>query len=214
MTRMIRIPTDNRAEQQAGFPPAVVLCVLCLLLISHSACNIFETRTPEDPEQVSSNYIPPTQPDHVFTNMTNAFRDLNSVNYSKSFADSSTSGRTFRYEATPQARSRYAGVFAHWTRQSEQQYFENIRSRLSLGAIPTLNINITAQTLSSDTAFFEAAYQLNIPQQAVSPKEARGRAHFYLVVDRTGSWSIWRWIDIANAPTDMTWSDIKGEFGQ
>jgi len=214
MTRMVRMFTDRQFVQRAVVPHTLVLCTLCLLLISLGACNIFETRTPEDPEQVSSNYIPPTQPDHVFTNMTNAFRDLNSVNYAKSFADSSTSGRTFRYEATPQARSRYAGVFSNWTRQSEQQYFENIRSRLAFGSIPAVSINMTAQTLSSDTAFVEATYLLSIPQQNASPKEARGRAHFFLVIDRTGSWSIWRWIDIATAPSDITWSDIKGEFGQ
>jgi len=212
---MVRIITDQRITQRGNVPLVSVIPALCLLLIGIVACNIFETRMPEDPEQVSSNFIPPTQPDHVFTNMMSAFRDLNSVNYAKSFADSSTSGRTFRYEATPQARSRYAGVFSNWTRQSEQQYFENIRSRLAVGSIPALNITIAAQTLSSDTAFFEASYLLTIPQQqASSPKEARGRAHFFLVVDRSGSWSIWRWIDIANAPSDLTWSDIKGEFGQ
>lgn len=180
-----------------------------------SSCNIFETRDPESPDQVSSNFVPPTEPSLVFMNMSNAFKDLNAVNYARSFSDSSSSGRTFRFEPTTQARTRYAGVFSSWTKQSEQQYFENIRSRITQGSISTLSFTFSAQTLSSDSAFFEATYSLSIPHQRTTiPKEGKGRAQFHLLMDKSGNWSIWRWIDLSNAQNDFSWSDFKGEFGQ
>lgn len=186
-----------------------------ILIIGLAACNIFETRDPEPPEQASSNFVPPTEPSIVFTNMMNAFKDMNSVNYVRSFTDTISSGRSFRFEPTSQARARYSGVFSEWTKQSEQQYFENIRSRITTGTVPTLSFNFSAQTLSSDSAFFEATYQLTIPHQRTTiPKDAKGRVQFYLMTDRTRSWVIWRWIDLSNAQNDFSWSDMKGEFGQ
>jgi hypothetical protein len=191
---------------------AVLLVVVLQLL----GCGIFDTRDPETPSQSSSRYIPPTEPGIVFTNMTNAFRDLNTVNYTRSFADSSTAGRNYSYEPTPQARSRYASVFANWTRQSEQQFFENTKSRIPSGMAVTLEfLSLVAQSIQADSAQYDATYRLTIPHtQTNIPREARGRALFFMITDRSRNWVIWRWVDLALSPNDFTWSDVKGEFGQ
>jgi hypothetical protein len=180
------------------------------------ACNIFETRTPEPPSQSSSSFIPATDPSIVFTNMTNAFRDLNSVNYVKSFADSSTAGRGFSFEPTPQAKVKYVGVFLSWTRQSEQQYFDNLRSRIPSGSTATLVFEtLTVQSLQSDSAQYEATYTLTAPHTVASvPKVATGKSQFYLLADRSRNWVIWRWIDEPTGSSSFTWSDLKGEFAQ
>lgn len=190
--------------------------VFFLFMFGFSACGIFETRDPETPSQTSSNYIPPTEPALVFTNMVNAFRDLNAVNYVRSFADSSTANRNYFFEPTPQARLRYSAVFAGWTRQSEQQFFENTKSKIPSGTAPSLEfLSLVAQSIQSDSAQYEATYRLNIPHsQSNIPREARGRALFYMVADKSRNWVIWRWVDIAIAQNDFTWSDFKGEFGQ
>lgn len=181
-----------------------------------AGCGIFDTREPESPSQTGSNYLPPTEPAIVFTNMTNAFRDLNAVNYARAFADSSTANRNYSFEPTPQARLRYGAVFVHWTRQSEQQFFENTKSKIPGGTVPSLEfLSLVAQSIQSDSAQYEATYRLNIPHtQANIPKEARGRAIFSMVADKSRNWVIWRWVDIAIAQNDFTWSDFKGEFGQ
>ncbi|MEX0602475.1 MAG: hypothetical protein WD295_03980 [Bacteroidota bacterium] len=181
-----------------------------------ASCNIFDTREPDPPQQSSSRYEPPTSPSIVFVNLTNAFLDLNSVNYVASFSDSARSGRTFVFEPTSQARSRY-GVFSDWSRQSELQYFEILRSQLAKGTAPnlTLTFDANSQVLGPDTAYFEGTYQLAIPHTRTDiARLVRGRAQFFLFADASRNWYIRRWIDFALAEGDSTWSDIKGGFGQ
>jgi len=180
------------------------------------ACNIFETRTPEPPTQSSSSFTPATEPSLVFSNMSSAFRDLNSLNYIKSFADSVTAGRSFSFEPTPQAKVKYGGVFLLWNRQSEQQYFENLRSKIPSGSTATLVFQtLTVQSLQSDSAQYEATYTLTAPHSVASvPTQATGKAQFLLLADRSRNWVIWRWIDEPTGTSSFTWSDLKGEFGQ
>jgi uncharacterized protein YbaA (DUF1428 family) len=102
------------------------------------SCNIFDTRTPESPAQTSSNYSPAVNASDVFDNMQHAFSDLNTVNYLKSFSDSTGSGRMLQFEPSAQARSQYVGVFLAWTKQSEQQYFENMKSKIPSGCFPSI----------------------------------------------------------------------------
>jgi hypothetical protein len=181
-----------------------------------AGCNIFETRTPESPSQSSSTFIPATDPSLVFSNMVNSFRDLNSVNYLKSFADSSSAGRGFSFEPTQQAKIKYGGVFLTWSRQSEQQYFENMRSKIPAGSTVTLNFeSLTALSLQSDSAQYEVTYRLTAPHSvATLPTEATGKAQFFLIADRSRSWVVWRWVDFATNNSAFSWSDLKGAFGQ
>ncbi|MBI3789126.1 MAG: hypothetical protein HY276_12830 [Ignavibacteriales bacterium] len=180
------------------------------------SCNIFETRDPESPSQTNSNYIPPTEPSLVFTNMVNAFRDLNSLNYLKSFADSSTAGRSFGFEPTPQAKLRYGGVFLNWSKQTEQQYFENMKSKIASGTSASLTFDaLTAQSLQSDSAQYEATYRLTVPHTVTGVStQAKGKAQYFLIADRSRNWVIWRWVDLSTSTNDFTWSDLKGAFGQ
>ena len=191
--------------------------IACALFASvQQACNIFDTRDPEPPTQSSSTYVPATEPSLVFSNMTNAFRDLNSVNYLKSFADSVSAGRGFSFEPTQQAKVKYGGVFLTWGRQTEQQYFENMRSKIAPGSSATLAFeSLSVQSLQSDSAQYEAAYRLTVPHTvATIPKEASGKAQFLLVADRSRNWVIWRWLDLTTTTGAFSWSDLKGAFGQ
>ncbi len=190
----------------------VGFCIAATLV----ACNIFETRTPETPSQSSSSFVPATEPSLVFSNMSNAFRDLNSLNYIKSFADSTTAGRSFSFEPTPQAKVKYGGVLLFWNRQSEQQYFENLRSKIPSGSTASLVFQtLTVQSVQSDSAQYEATYILTVPHSVASvPKQATGKAQFLLLADRSRNWVIWRWIDEPTGTNSFTWSDLKGEFGQ
>ncbi len=191
----------------------LVVLLTTVLLVS---CNIFETRTPESPAQTSSNYSPPINASDVFDNMQFAFSDLNTLNYLKSFSDSSTSGRSFQFEPSPQARSYYVGVFLNWTRQSEQQYFDNMKSKIAAGSTASLNFSLNPISIQSDSAQYDADYQMTIPHtQANIPKVFQGRAQFFLIKDPVSStWTIWRWIDFRDAQNDMGWSDLKGAFAQ
>jgi hypothetical protein len=195
---------------------ARLLALGFLLALTQVACNIFETREPESPSQSSSTFVPATDPSLVFSNVTNAFKDLNSVNYIKSFADSSSAGRSFSFEPTQQAKIKYGGVFLTWNRQSEQQYFENLRSKIPSGAAATLSFeSLTVQSLQSDSAQYEATYRLTVPHTvATLATVATGKAQFLLIADRSRNWVIWRWIDLTTSTSTFSWSDLKGAFGQ
>ncbi|HWP83150.1 MAG TPA: hypothetical protein VNN76_10905 [Bacteroidota bacterium] len=185
------------------------------MAFSALSCNIFETRDPEPPTQSSSSFQPPTEPSIVFSNMINAFRDLNSLNYLRSFSDSAATNRSYRFEPTPQAQSKYGDLFQSWTRTSEQQYFDNFRTRVPQGSVATLELSFSVQIIQSDSAQFEATYRLVIPHTQPSvAQEARGHSQFFLVVDRSRNWSIWRWVDLPLNQQDVTWSELKGAFGR
>ena len=180
------------------------------------SCGIFETRMPQAPAQTSSNYNPPVNASDVFNNMQYAFSDLNTVNYLKSFSDSATAGRIFEFDLSAQARSKYIGVFLSWTKQSEQQYFDNMKSKIPAGSAASLVLSLNPVSVQSDSAQYDADYQLNIPHTQTSiPKVFQGQAQFFLVRDRISStWTISRWIDLPDAQNDAGWSDLKGNFAQ
>ena len=178
-------------------------------------CNIFETRDPENPVQSSATFTPPTDVDIVFDNMTSAFSDLSSFNYIQSFSDSALSGRNFSFQPSSQAASQHSGVFASWTRQSEQQYFDNFKTQLQPNAVPSLVLTVESESISADSAIIEGTYQLTIPHTKPAVEQsASGRFQFFLIKDSREYWVVRQWIDLASQPTDFTWSDFKGVFGQ
>jgi hypothetical protein len=190
----------------------VIGIMQCLGVVS---CNLFKTRTPDEPSEQSSNYIPPTTPELVFQNIVNAFHDMNSVNYISSFADTVNSNFVFTFEPTPQARLRYSS-FDEWTKFSEEQYFKALQSKLQTGASPTLEfLTLTQQGIASDSIQYEATYRLTVPHtQSNIPTQVHGSAQFFLVSDKSRNWFIRRWDDFAQNQNDSTWSDLKGSFAQ
>lgn len=191
------------------------LVVVLVLAAVGLSCGIFETRDPEPPVQTSAEFIQPSTPDLVFTNMINSFRDLSSINYVRCFSDAVVTGRPFVFEPTSQALSRYGAILTSWTRLSEQQYFDNMRSRLPTGTGPSLILSLSVQSFNSDSALYDATYELTVPHtQSTFPQTAKGRAQFSLIADQGGTWSIWRWIDFPDNQNNFTWSEMKGEFGR
>ena len=189
----------------------VIILGFCWCLINISC---LKTRTPDDPSQKSSNYVPPTEPSLVFQNMVNSFRDKNVENYLRSFADNTSSNVIFSFEPTPQAELRYSGVFIQWKKESEKEYFNAMNSKLNAGSVPTLEFQkLTQQSISTDSTQYEAEYILTVPHtQSNVPTQAKGKAQFFLVSDRLQNWVIRRWIDIAENQDDFTWSELKGVF--
>jgi len=180
------------------------------------ACGIFEPRDPEPPSQLSSSFVPPTDPALVFQNLTGAFRERNALNYSRCLSDSSMGAPLFQFEPDPQAFQQYAAVFAAWSRQAEQQSFEAMNAAVPSGSAMTLELqSLTPQGLNADSAKYEIQYRLTIPHSRSSISTvALGRSLLVLTPDRSRNWAISRWVDLALAPDDFTWSKMKGAFGQ
>jgi hypothetical protein len=197
-------------------PRKVIVVTGIMLCIGVVSCNLFKTRSPQEPSEQSSNYIPPTTPELVFQNMVNAFHDRNYVNYLSSFADTVNSNFVFTFEPTPQARLRYSSSFIEWTKLSEEQYFKDLLSKLQPGTSPTLEfLTSTPQGTASDSIQYEVTYRITISlTQSNIPTQVKGNAQFFLVSDRKRNWVIRRWDDFAQNQNDSTWSDLKGLFAQ
>ena len=180
----------------------------CFNLMS---CDLFKTRTPAEPSQQSSNYIPPTDASLVLQNMVNAFQDRDAVNYSKSFSETS-----FSFEPATSARTRYGGELMNWDKTKEQQYFENVKNSLQQNTNVTLEFVPMTSTNFPDSCEIGTAYHLNVPHTRTAvAKVFTGQSQFTIIRDpQIGYWYIRRWVDIGVNPSDSTWSDLKGAFAR
>lgn len=177
------------------------------------ACSLFGTRDPELPTQTSSTFVPPNDPATVLDNLVYAIREANKDNYLKCLSDEGS----FRFEPSTKAGQGYGGVFLNgaWTLKNEQRYFEKLKSRLQAGDAMSLEIRSrTSVALGHDSVQYDITYRLLVPHGvATTAKDVRGQALFILAANQSSIWSIQRWVDVAQAPADSTWSDIKGAFG-
>lgn len=184
-----------------------------LLSFFFIGCDIFETRTPEPPNQGGSSFLPPTSVDMALTNLKNAISERNSTNYLRCFVDTLNSSRRFDYIPTSTALARFPTVFSRWTLRSEQSYFENLKAIMQTTATSSLTLTGSFQLVASDSAVYNADYQLTF-QHGISgiPETVRGHLQFTLATDRNKIWSIFQWID-TSIGQEASWSELKGRFG-
>jgi hypothetical protein len=192
-------------------PRSLVIAIGISLSLNLVSCDLFKTRTPEEPSQQSSNYVPPTDASLVLQNMVNAFKDRDVVNYSKSFSEAS-----FSFEPATSARTRYGGVFMTWDKTKEQQYFENVKNSLQQNSTMTLEFIPLTSTNYQDSCEIGTSYHLNVPHTRTTvAKYFTGQSQFTIIRDpQIGYWYISRWVDVAVNPSDSTWSDLKGVFAR
>jgi hypothetical protein len=187
----------------------VIVVIGIMLYLGLCSCNLFKTRTSQEPTQSSSNRIPPNDPEIVLQNMIDAFRDKNKVNYLYSFSDAS-----FVFEATAIAQKTYGSVFLSWDKKSEGDYFDRVMSKLQQNSAVTLKFDsISIVPIAADSSQGDTYYNLTVPfAETIVAKNFKGRAQFMFARDQSGDWSISQWLDIGLNTSDSTWSDLKGTF--
>jgi len=187
-------------------PRCYVLTLSIALLFGLLSCDLFKTRTPEEPSQHSSTYVPPTDVELVLQNMVNAFQDGDAVNYSKSFSETS-----FSFEPATSARTKYGGELMSWDKTKEQRYFEKVINHFSNNSKVVLAFDpFTPTSLNSITSQVETAYHLTLPSDAGVIKKFNGKVQYTLSQDQSGFWYINQWVDVGTNTPDSTWSDLKG----
>lgn len=185
-----------------------VFFALVLLL---SGCDIFQTRTPEAPQQGQSGFLPPTLYNIVVENLQNAIADRDVNNYIACFSDPGTGGRVFTFQPSPKAGSQYQAIFQDWNINSERGYFNNLITQSSTSASPVLVLSPVQELPGSDSAFYSADYTLIWPNKLSGGlQQVQGNLQFYLGVNSSGTWAIYRWVDTGTG--DSTWSDLKAQF--
>jgi len=184
-------------------------------LLALSGCNIFQTRTPQPPQQSQSNFIPATSPDIVIENLKNAIAEKDVENYLNCLSDTSFGGKVFSFEPPPDVKRQYS-IFTNWDRNSERAYFNNLVVQSSATSSPALTLssdNLVGPI--GDSATYTADYNLIWPNKVpAAPQGVQGSLQFYLGADNNQNWSIHRWVDLRIADSLKTWSDMKAQFGQ
>lgn len=183
-------------------PRSLVIVIGIALCFNLMSCDLFKTRTPEEPSQQSSTYVPPTDASIVLQNMVGAFKDGDAVNYTKSFSDAS-----FNFIPATSAQGKYGIDWGIWGKTQEQQYFKNLMNHFNNSSVILTFESVTPIPLNSTTCQVETAYNLTLPIEAGMIKKFGGQVQYTLVQDQSGLWYINRWVDVG---TDSTWSDLKG----
>lgn len=172
-------------------------------------CDIFETRTPEDPSQQTS-FFPPTSPDIVITNFKNSIEEYNVDNYVRCLVDAAFSDKIFEF--IPSQESGIDGaIFQGWNRDSERQYLLNL-GKPPFGSAGLILTNKLITNVTPDSVVYNFDYVLYYPHNHENyPKSFSGKLQFYLAVNQKGSWSIFRWTDFKTASLN-SWSYLKAVF--
>jgi hypothetical protein len=172
-------------------------------------CGIFDTRTPENPNTVRSNYEPPTSPDIVLVNLEFSIQDKNSNNYNKNLS-------TGNYEYVPDAKARqiYGIIFADWNQTSERHYYENLVSQTNPGSTSKLFLsNKITNIVTPDSAITTVDYILVFQHKKTSiPTTATGNMRITMKTDESAFFYINKWEDFRKNDSDFTWSELKASF--
>lgn len=178
------------------------------LLLHICGCNLFETRTPENPTEQNTNFIQPISADIVLTNFKNSIEDYNVDNYIRCLSDENFTGRRFKF--TPAAVTGIdRALFENWNLESERQYFTNLR-KPQYGRASLVLSNRREIIVSSDSVVYNFDYYLFYPHSSQN-YQVSGNLQFYLAPDAFSNWSIYRWDDFQTGqPT--TWTNLKAIF--
>ena len=189
------------------------ITLLLLFSILFGGCDLFTTRTPEEPDSGRSSFRPPTSAQIVLDNFIAAVQEANSENYLQCISDSTEGILRFYYIPSNQAISQYPELFTTWDRMSEYRFFSTIAGNLKENKFPELIFaNGGFDIQLPDSAVYITDYFLTIPHTFQSiPSEYSGSLQFTLMPDFNRLWSITKWMDVSSSTdtSSYSWSLLK-----
>lgn len=190
---------------------------ITILIISSQliGCELFVTRTPEEPDTKKSSYQPPTSPSITVSNFINSIVEKNPDNYVSCFYNESSEQLKFVFIPSNDVRNPYEALFQDWTIQKERFYFNSLVNNLPIDVKPEVKIEIKPfELLTPDSSIFSTNYYLYFNHNIENyPKIVSGNLQFTIVPNKSGLWNIFRWIDNKNEKdTNYTWSLLKVRF--
>jgi len=173
------------------------------------ACDIFESRDPQSPDEPKSSYLVPVEPTDVIENLKNTFKDKNSNDYKKNFSSGSPLvDRNFYF--IPSSNDLNINP-TDWTVAQEFQYFNNLVIKVPQDIPMTLTFSDEQYDLQADSAIYAAKYLISVPVLNSVPVNYEGNLRFFMVTDRNAAWVIYFWEDIASQGL-KSWSNLKSEY--
>jgi hypothetical protein len=186
--------------------------ILVLLAVLISGCGLFGLRDVETPTEPRSTFTPPTTPDIVLSNLSNAIIDKDINNYIQCIVDTSSTAKKFIYTADISSQIQYP-VFQNWQTVNERNYFYNLLSLTNAQSTSLLFVTNVITNTYSDSAIYDMEYLVRFDHQKTNvAKTLTGKLRFIMVVNTKNLWAISRWIDFKAVDSDTTWSVLKANF--
>lgn len=183
---------------------------ICLLSLALLVTACFRTREVEPPDQVSSDWISPTDYTILLDNMERAIAQKNAQNYLRCFRQDA-----LRFiPATPV----YTGnelIWNDWSWQDEQAWYSNALENLGLSSGNSLSFKeVDLQSFSSDSLRYIGDYDLRMNHTDTAlTVHFRGQLEFLCKINTYNEWEITRWTDYETRP-DSSWSRLKLNYVQ
>jgi len=185
---------------------------LLLFIVFFEGCDLFNTRTPEQPDQPRANYEVAVSPEILLKNFTNALAEKNVQNYLNCFSDSAFSGKEYQFIPSAGSSSLYPVLLDGWSKKSEEQFFNNLLSHIEQDLPITFTKSNENSSFSGDNSIvYTASYFLVVPHNDEIPKNFEGELQFNLIRDSRQVWTIYLWRDIKSSQ-NASWSELKGFY--
>lgn len=179
------------------------------------ACeNPFTTREPEPPQQNTSNFISPSSPEIVFTNLQIAFAERNVENYMRSFVDTTRSDEQYTFVPDQGVAARNPGIFSNWNLEDERRYLVQLLQATPRDSVLSLQFKLDNRSEGTDVATYTQEYVILARSRREGeniPTRIAGESKFWLQRNETGDWAIYHWEDFTNG-IDPSWSELKALF--
>ncbi|NQV50824.1 MAG: hypothetical protein HQ507_10015 [Candidatus Marinimicrobia bacterium] len=184
----------------------------CLMLLV--GCELFTPRESEPPIDGTDPYawLPPTSPEIVLLNLSNAF-PANKVNYHLDvLANDLETEVTFMFFPDQSVASAQEGVFDNWGYEKEENFITKLFQSLNAEGLQRLEFEIEQLLPIEDHYEIVTDYQLTLSYQETQtplPGLFKGQATLTLVQNADLLYEISVWRDYKTIDTLPCWSDLK-----
>ncbi|MFN3306362.1 MAG: hypothetical protein ACK42Z_04140 [Candidatus Kapaibacteriota bacterium] len=185
---------------------------LCLVFITMvNSCGIFDTRTPENPNDTNLNFPPATSPQILLDNFINSIHQKNATIYQSCFF---SDGNQYIFFPSYDALAIYSNIFQNWNLASEFNFAKNLFSKFNPEEYPIFNVSRHSfSNVSTDSTIFIGDYEISIYSRDNSINNLyKGKIQLNLILDKTGTWKIIRWYDYKQEDNFPTISFLKAKL--
>ncbi|HRP02322.1 MAG TPA: hypothetical protein PLE30_06710 [Candidatus Kapabacteria bacterium] len=175
-----------------------IFILILIIPLLNTSCDIFSTRSPEEPDNSGSTFIPPTEPAIVIQNFESALRNRHLDNYLKCLNnDNSNINNKYAFIPSQNISTSFPSLFINWGIEEERRFFNSFKSNIDVDSVPILNwLERKAIIENPDSAVFESDYNfyINFSDNNI-PKQYNGKLRFVMISNLNGLWSISKWYD-------------------
>ncbi len=185
--------------------------IVILLSLLFTGCDLVQTRNAESPNQPRSNYEQAVTPQILISNLVNSLKDKDVQNYINCLVDSSFSEKKFLFSPSGGALSQYPFLLTDWNLKDEEQYLQNLITKVKPQSPITLSLSNELYNPLGDSLIYTATYSINLPNEESEPADYQGDLRFNMVRDNRSVWVIYYWQDTKSTALP-SWSELKGKF--